>query len=196
MLMFRSCERRKVMDNPRDLSAKEAIAQAKDLVIDSIAETMDLYGITRSAGVLYGTMYLSDEMTLDEMREELQMSKPSMSTGVKKLQDLNVVKKTFHRGRRKHSFVAEKDFFKFFTSFFPQKWEREVKVNLMAIQDAQKALEDIVESDGLDESIKEEARTLYDQLEQSKPYYDWLLRLAKSVQSGEIFEFIPIDNKK
>ncbi len=105
------------MDNPRDVSAKETIAQAKDLVIDSIAETMDLYGITRSAGILYGTMYLSDEMTLDEMREELQMSKPSMSTSVKKLQDLNVVKKTFHRGRRKHSFVAEKDFFKFFTSF-------------------------------------------------------------------------------
>ncbi|MDI5789788.1 hypothetical protein PO124_19530 [Bacillus licheniformis] len=44
---------------------------------------MDLYGITRSAGILYGTMYLSDEMTLDEMREELQMSKPSMSTSVK-----------------------------------------------------------------------------------------------------------------
>ena len=44
---------------------------------------MDLYGITRSAGILYGTMYLNEEMTLDEMREELQMSKPSMSTGVK-----------------------------------------------------------------------------------------------------------------
>lgn len=70
-----------------------AIEQARDLVIDSIAETMDLYGITRSVGILYGTMYMRDEMTLDEMREELQMSKPSMSTGVKKLQDLNVVKK-------------------------------------------------------------------------------------------------------
>ncbi|BBP91801.1 hypothetical protein BsIDN1_54190 [Bacillus safensis] len=54
---------------------------------------MDLYGITRSAGILYGTMYLNEEMTLDEMREELQMSKPSMSTGVKKLQDMNIVKK-------------------------------------------------------------------------------------------------------
>lgn len=72
-----------------------AIEQARDLVIDSIAETMDLYGITRSVGILYGTMYMRDEMTLDEMREELQMSKPSMSTGVKKLQDLNVVKKHF-----------------------------------------------------------------------------------------------------
>lgn len=93
--------------------AEERILAAKDLVIDSIAETMDLYGITRSAGILYGTMYLNEEMTLDEMREELQMSKPSMSTGVKKLQDMNIVKKTFHRGRRKHSFVAEKDFLSF-----------------------------------------------------------------------------------
>ena len=30
-----------------------AIEQARDLVIDSIAETMDLYGITRSVGILY-----------------------------------------------------------------------------------------------------------------------------------------------
>lgn len=97
-----------------------AIEQAQDLVIDSIAETMDLYGITRSVGILYGTMYMRDEMTLDEMREELQMSKPSMSTGVKKLQDLNVVKKTFHRGIRKHTFVAEKDFFKFSQISFRQ----------------------------------------------------------------------------
>ncbi|MFN2743989.1 choline uptake/conversion transcriptional regulator CudC [Bacillus sp. z60-18] len=184
------------MNDTRDLAAKETIAQAKDLVIDSIAETMDLYGITRSAGILYGTMYFSDEMTLDEMREELQMSKPSMSTSVKKLQDLNVVKKTFHRGRRKHSFVAEKDFFKFFTSFFPQKWEREVKVNLTAIKDAQQALMDIIDSDDAGQSVKEEASALYEQLEHSKPYYDWLLRLAKSVQSGEIFEFIPIENEK
>ena len=108
------------MDNPRDVSAKETIAQAKDLVIDSIAETMDLLpGITRSAGILLRNNVLSDEMTLDEMREELQMSKPSMSTSVKKAQDLNVVKKTFHRGRRKHSFVAEKDFLQIFHKLFP-----------------------------------------------------------------------------
>lgn len=98
--------------------AEDRILAAKDLVIDSIAETMDLYGITRSAGILYGTMYLNEEMTLDEMREELQMSKPSMSTGVKKLQDMNIVKKTFHRGQRKHSFVAEKDFLSFSRTSF------------------------------------------------------------------------------
>ncbi len=70
----------------------EAIEKAKTFVIDSIAETMDLYGVTRSAGTLYGTMYFEDDMNLDEMRERLGMSKPSMSTSVKKLQDFDIVK--------------------------------------------------------------------------------------------------------
>lgn len=29
----------------------------------------------------------------------------------------------------------------------------------------------------------------------SKAYYDWLKRLAESVQTGEIFKFIPIETK-
>jgi len=176
--------------------AEERILAAKDLVIDSIAETMDLYGITRSAGILYGTMYLNEEMTLDEMREELQMSKPSMSTGVKKLQDMNIVKKTFHRGRRKHSFVAEKDFFKFFMNFFPQKWEREVEVNLAAIEEAQEQLQEVAHDDQLEEHVRDEAQQLLEQLEHSKAYYDWLRRLAHSVHSREIFDFIPIEQKE
>ncbi|MFS0657070.1 choline uptake/conversion transcriptional regulator CudC [Bacillus sp. 179-C3.3 HS] len=181
------------MNKQEQQHAEERILAAKDLVIDSIAETMDLYGITRSAGILYGTMYLNEEMTLDEMREELQMSKPSMSTGVKKLQDMNIVKKTFHRGRRKHSFVAEKDFFKFFMNFFPQKWEREVEVNLAAIDEAQNRLQEVISDQQVEEAMREEAKQLLDQLESSKAYYDWLRRLAQSVHSREIFEYIPIE---
>ena len=61
----------------------QKIEEAKDLVINSIGETMDLYGTNRSVGNLYGTMVFEGSMTLDEMREHLQMSKPSMSAGVK-----------------------------------------------------------------------------------------------------------------
>ena len=35
-------------------------------------------------------------MTLDEMRQQLQMSKPSMSSGVKKLQEYDIVKQQFN----------------------------------------------------------------------------------------------------
>ena len=56
-------------------------------------------------------------MTLDEMRQQLQMSKPSMSAGVKKLQEYDIVKQQFTRGSRKQHFIAEKDFFTFFRNF-------------------------------------------------------------------------------
>ncbi|MDN6656940.1 MAG: GbsR/MarR family transcriptional regulator, partial [Staphylococcus simulans] len=87
---------------------EQAIEEAKDLVINAIGETMDLYGINRSVGNLYGTMVFEDNMTLDQMREKLQMSKPSMSTGVKSIQDYDLVKQQFTRGSRKQHFVAEK----------------------------------------------------------------------------------------
>ncbi len=37
-------------------------------------------------------MVFEGSMTLDEMRHQLQMSKPSMSAGVKKLQEFDTVK--------------------------------------------------------------------------------------------------------
>src|SRR5699024_6462629 len=46
--------------------------------IQVIAKNMNLYGITSSIGRLYGVLYFSDEpMTLDDMRDALEMSKTS-----------------------------------------------------------------------------------------------------------------------
>ncbi|GAE26965.1 betaine operon transcriptional regulator [Halalkalibacter wakoensis JCM 9140] len=182
--------------NQVDEKAKLMITKAKDLVIDSIAETMDLYGVTRSVGIIYGTMYFENNMTLDEMREEIGMSKPSMSTGVKKLQEYDIVKKTYQRGNRKHTYVAEKDFFQFFNKFFTKKWEREININLEAIDQAQKVLNDIIHSEVANESNQEEAKEIIDLLEQSKSYYYWLLSLVEGIRSGEIFQTFPITDKK
>ncbi|MDQ0299955.1 DNA-binding transcriptional regulator GbsR (MarR family) [Salibacterium salarium] len=183
------------MSNSSDQEARESLDNAKELVIDSIAETMDLYGVTRSAGTLYGTMYLEGDMTLDEMREKLGMSKPSMSTGVKKLQEFNVVKKTFRKGKRKQTYIAEKDFFQFFSNFFTQKWEREAKVNLHSIKDAQSTLTQIINEDNVSEEVKEDARETFQVMENSKRYYQWLNKLVETIETGEIFDLIPLDSK-
>ncbi|MCY9369262.1 GbsR/MarR family transcriptional regulator, partial [Bacillus spizizenii] len=61
--------------------------------------------------------------------------------------------------------------------------------------EAQADLQEVLNKEGLNEDIKNEALQLYEQLEGSKAYYDWLKRLAESVQSGEIFKFIPIETK-
>lgn len=183
------------MDKGSDKKAEQFIEEAKGLVIDSIAETMDLYGVTRSVGTLYGMMYFEDDMTLDEMRENLGMSKPSMSSGVKKLQELNMVKKTFTKGSRKHTYIAEKNFFRFFNNFFTQKWEREVNLNLEAIERAQEKLTKVLIMNDVSEELQRKAREVYHQLEESKLYYYWLQQLVELIRTGKLYEFVPIGKK-
>src|SRR5690625_1266867 len=181
------------MNLSRNDKALQTIEQAEDNVISAIAETMDLYGVTPSIGQLYGTMYFKEEMTLDEMRDELGMSKPSMSTGVRKLQEIDMVKKVIQRGSRKHNYIAEKNFFNSYISFLCQMWEQEAKANLQAIKESQILLVEIMEDKEISTIIKEDAEKKHHQLEESKKYYHWLEQLVKSVRSGEIYDFLPVN---
>lgn len=143
----------------RSQNKQQQLEQAKDIVINSIGQTMDLYGTNRSVGNLYGTMVFEGSMTLDEMRHQLQMSKPSMSAGVKKLQEFDIVKQQFTRGSRKQHFIAEKDFSSF-PKLFTKKFQREIDINVEAVKDAQAIINPLLESSDLTEAETQEAQKL------------------------------------
>ncbi len=176
----------------RSQNKQQQLEQAKDIVINSIGQTMDLYGTNRSVGNLYGTMVFEGSMTLDEMRHQLQMSKPSMSAGVKKLQEFDIVKQQFTRGSRKQHFIAEKDFFIFFRNFFTKKFQREIDINVEAVKDAQAIINPLLESSDLTEAETQEAHKIKAQLDHTHVYYEWLEQLTESIESGEIFKYFPI----
>lgn len=176
----------------RSQNKQQQLEQAKDIVINSIGQTMDLYGTNRSVGNLYGTMVFEGSMTLDEMRHQLQMSKPSMSAGVKKLQEFDIVKQQFTRGSRKQHFIAEKDFFTFFRNFFTKKFQREIDINVEAVKDAQAIINPLLESSDLTEAETQEAQKIKAQLDHTHVYYEWLEQLTEAIESGEIFKYFPI----
>lgn len=176
----------------RSQNKQQQLEQAKDIVINSIGQTMDLYGTNRSVGNLYGTMVFEGSMTLDEMRHQLQMSKPSMSAGVKKLQEFDIVKQQFTRGSRKQHFIAEKDFFIFFRNFFTKKFQREIDINVEAVKDAQAIINPLLESNDLTEAETQEAQKIKVQLDHTHVYYEWLEQLTEAIESGEIFKYFPI----
>lgn len=176
----------------RSQNKQQQLEQAKDIVINSIGQTMDLYGTNRSVGNLYGTMVFEGSMTLDEMRHQLQMSKPSMSAGVKKLQEFDIVKQQFTRGSRKQHFIAEKDFFIFFRNFFTKKFQREIDINVEAVKDAQAIINQLLESSDLTEAETQEAQKIKAQLDHTHVYYEWLEQLTEAIESGEIFKYFPI----
>lgn len=176
----------------RSQNKQQQLEQAKDIVINSIGQTMDLYGTNRSVGNLYGTMVFEGSMTLDEMRHQLQMSKPSMSAGVKTLQEFDIVKQQFTRGSRKQHFIAEKDFFIFFRNFFTKKFQREIDINVEAVKDAQAIINSLLESSDLTEAETQEAQKIKAQLDHTHVYYEWLEQLTEAIESGEIFKYFPI----
>src|SRR5690625_4843777 len=159
--------------------------------IQVIAKNMTLYGVTPSIGRLYGVLYFSeDPMTLDDMTDALQMSKTSMSTGIRALSDMRMVESTFRRGVRKDLYQAEEDWYKSFTTLFGKQWRSSTEKNT---EEAKKAIEvleklyDKVQSDELKQDIQADIeRLIY-----AKNYYQWLLRFIEVTESGKIFEYIP-----
>ncbi|MGM0889197.1 MAG: choline uptake/conversion transcriptional regulator CudC [Bacillota bacterium] len=169
----------------------EILEEAESLVIDAIAETMDLYGVTHSIGRLYGVLYFSEEpMTLNQMSNSLGMSKPSMSTGIHSLVDIEMVQKVWRKGERKDLYKAEKDFFVSFLSFFCKKWDRELSVNMQAIEKATEKLNTLLENPNVPDAIQQKARKDLQQLQDSTQYYLWLKKLVHAFRSKELFKMI------
>lgn len=165
--------------------------ETKEKFIQVIAKNMNLYGITSSVGRLYGVLYFSDEpMTLDDMRDALEMSKTSMSTGVRALTDMKMVESTFKKGIRKDLYKSEEDWYKSFTSLFGNRWRHHTETNIEEADEAVEELEKIRESTN-NEELKERIKNDIDRLRYAQNYYKWLMKFIQVIESGEIFDFIP-----
>lgn len=176
---------------PHDKDYLEVLEEAEAIVIDAIAETMDLYGVTPSVGRLYGVLYFSEEpMTLNQMSNSLGMSKPSMSTGIHSLMDIEMVQKVWRKGERRDLYTAEKDFFVSFISFFCKKWDREVSTNLQAIEKATEQLNSLVENPDVPNALHRKAKKDLQLLEESTKYYLWLKKLVHAFRSKDLFKMI------
>ncbi|GAB4073904.1 transcriptional regulator GbsR [Barrientosiimonas marina] len=159
--------------------------------IQVIAKNMNLYGMTTSVGRLYGILYFSDEpMTLDDMRDELEMSKTSMSTGVRALSDMKMVETTFKRGIRKDLYRSEEDWYKSFTSLFGNRWRHHTETNIEETNETITELIKIRERNS-DQTLQAKIDRDLERLRYAKGYYEWLMTFIQVVESGEIFDYIP-----
>lgn len=167
------------------------IKASRDILNSAIAQTMVIYGVTPSVGRIYSTLYFADKpLNLDEIKDEVAMSKGSVSTGVRNLLDIEMIIKVWKEGDRKDYFIAEKDFFRNFFTFFIKMLRQERNIIDRANEQAKVILEGI-KSNGESEEAREIAKNDLDNIKQTKTYIDWTLRLVNAMESGEIFSFIP-----
>lgn len=184
------------MDQLQNISSdKELIIQkARKRVIESIGKNMDLYGVTQSIGHLYGMLFFQNKpMTLDEMGEAMEMSKTSMSTGVRSLVDLKMVNKVWGKGSRKDLYEVEMDWFQTFSDYFSLKWRKALEINLSSLNKSKKELIQLNQLYPDDTALQDILQTDLDKIDEAIRYYQWLDRLIDSFETGDIFNMIPKD---
>ncbi len=174
----------------------DKLEDARRDYIESLAETMEMYGLSPSMGRLFGIMFFQQEpITLDEMRQLTGMSKTSMSTGIRELSRLKLVQKKWQKGVRKDLYQAEPDQFRSFIEFFANLWEKEIELNEKALHASEDKLQKLLNNPDIPPDDRVLAEQDLQKLSQSKRYYAWLRQLAEAFKSGDIFEFVPIPDE-
>lgn len=182
--------------NNRERSPAAALDNARALVISAIARTMDLYGVTPSVGRIYGVLFFAEgPLSLDEITREVGMSKASVSTGLRELLGTEMVTKVWLKGERKDYYVAERDFFKNFLTFFVNNLRKERTITLRATDAARPILESLKEQTESPE-VREKASQDLELLAESDAYFEWIDRLTTAMESGEIFDHYPAPSRR
>ncbi|WP_017187450.1 GbsR/MarR family transcriptional regulator [Alkalibacillus haloalkaliphilus] len=167
------------------------VHESEDVMISAIAQSMTVYGVSASVGRIYGVLYFSEEpLTLDEIKDQVAMSKASVSNGIRELIETEMVTKVWKKGERKDHFIAEKDFLRNFINFFVKTLRVERNLINKAIEQTEPTITEVAEQSE-DEEAERIAKRDLELIQESKDYLDWLMRLANSLESGEIFEHLP-----
>ncbi|WP_339251541.1 GbsR/MarR family transcriptional regulator [Sporosarcina sp. FSL W8-0480] len=174
------------------MDGKETLLKARERIIETIAQNIHLYGLTPSAGRQYGTMFFHNEpLTLDDMTEELGMSKTSMSTSVRALADLKLVERAWIRGVRKDLYQVKDDWYQSFIDLFSIKWRRSISLHTVAIRKSLSELEELKNDPEISDELKDIVETDIAKLEYIRDYYEWLDRLVDAFEEHEIFKLVP-----
>ncbi|MBM7541513.1 GbsR/MarR family transcriptional regulator [Amphibacillus cookii] len=184
------------MNNQSSQNEWNLYEETVDKFIQVIAKNMNLYGIAPSVGRLYGKLYFNQEpMTLDDMRDALEMSKTSMSTGVRALSEMKMVEPAFRKGIRKDLYKSEEDWYKSFTSLFGNRWRHHTETNIEEADEAIQELEGLYHQTE-DQELQQKIMRDIDRLRYAQNYYRWLMRFIQVVESGEIFNYVPKEDHK
>ena len=94
-----------------DFVVNKSLVEARDNFIESAGRTTQGFGLGRIIGQLYALLFFSPRpLSLDEMAEELSVSKGSVSTNIRELEKWGAVKQVWVKGSRKDFYEAEVDF--------------------------------------------------------------------------------------
>lgn len=125
----------------------EQLTQIEAEVIDVFVRMVQLVGLPKSIGEIYGLLYIAPvPLSMDQIMAKLLISLGTASQGLKQLRAFRAVRTVYVPGERKDYFEAETEFRKLAAGFFKE----EVYPELENVEDRLRLLEIRLASESLD----------------------------------------------
>jgi DNA-binding transcriptional regulator GbsR (MarR family) len=113
-------ERKNVQDKPFE--------EAQSLFIRRWGEMAASWGISRTMAEIHALLYITtDPLCMDEVMDQLAVSRGSASTNLRELVNWGLVDRVHRRGDRKEYFEAQRDVWQMFETIVRERRRREVQ---------------------------------------------------------------------
>lgn len=155
-------------------------AVARERIIESMEQSAEVYGLSRSAGRIYGVLYFaSDPLSIPELVDQTGYAKSTVSNVTRTLTRLGLIhRRSSEGGGRRVRFEAERDVWFILQDVFQQYVHREIQATLRTVRRAEQQLpdDDTVENDNI-----RELRATYEDLQE-------IVRLISDFSADELRE--------
>ncbi|RAW46245.1 transcriptional regulator [Halorubrum sp. 48-1-W] len=158
--------------------SEEPRAVARERVIESMEQSAEVYGLSRSAGRIYGVLYFSEEpRSIPELVDETGYAKSTISNVTRTLARIGLIRRrSSEGGGRRVQYTAEREIWFILQDVFQQYVQRELQTTLRTIQRAEAQLPD---DSGAETERIEELRETYEDLQE-------IVALASDFTVGEL----------
>jgi DNA-binding transcriptional regulator GbsR (MarR family) len=107
---------------------------ARQHLIAGLSRISQFWGFPRAMGAIYGALYLSpDPLSLDDLVDQVSLSKGAVSTNVRALDRLGMVHRQVRVGERKDYYYAETDFWRIIKSILREREQSEFDLALRSV---------------------------------------------------------------
>ncbi len=149
-------------------SLNSALEAVNTSIIEGLGQLASYFGFTKVMGQLFAALMLSpDPLSLDDLMLRLGISKASVSTNMRTLEHMGIVREVWVRDDRRKYYRAEQDFWRILTNILSNRELNDVNQALHILEDNARDLQTAIpEMDEGDRRIAEHYIERLDQLQE------------------------------
>jgi DNA-binding transcriptional regulator GbsR (MarR family) len=157
--------------------------QIRKEFVEGLSHISRFWGYPKGVGAIFAVLYLSPTaLSLDELVNQSGLTKGAVSTNVRALARMGLVRHSSRLGDRKDYYEAETDFYKAIRSIMGERQSREFDQAIRSVQDTLEKLKSAKGS--MDEA---ERKFLIERIQALQDFFDAIDSLSRAVARLDSF---------